>query len=230
MAAFQAWLRQLELQSLWEILITAAAALLCITFHETCHGLAAFWLGDPTAKRAKRLSLNPLRHVDWMGLAMLALVKFGWAKPVPVDARNFKNPKLGMALTALAGPAANVLLAYLGLVGYYLCLAAYHLTAAPFLSFILQFFYLLTVLSAGLAIFNLFPVPPLDGSKILFSLLPDRAYFVLMRYERYGSLLLMALLLAGVLDIPLHYLRGGLLALLEPAARPAYTLFLRIFS
>ena len=230
MAAFQTWLRQLELQNLWEILITAAAALLCITFHETCHGLAALWLGDPTAKRAKRLSLNPLRHVDWMGLAVLALVKFGWAKPVPVDARNFKNPKLGMALTALAGPAGNVLLAYLGLVGYYLCLAAYGLTASPFCLFLLQFFYLLTALSAGLAIFNLFPVPPLDGSKILFALLPDRAYFVLMRYERYGSLLLMALLLTGVLNIPLQYLRGGLLALLEPVARPAYTLFLRIFS
>ena len=212
------------------MLLRVIPILLGLTVHELCHGLAALWLGDTTAKEQGRLSLNPLRHVDWMGLAMLALVKFGWAKPVPVDARNFKNPKLGMALTALAGPAGNVLLAYLGLVGYYLCLAAYGLTASPFSLFLLQFFYLLTALSAGLAIFNLFPVPPLDGSKILFALLPDRAYFVLMRYERYGSLLLMALLLTGVLNIPLQYLRGGLLALLEPAARPAYTLFLRIFS
>ena len=230
MAAIQAWLQQLDLQSLWDILITALAALLCITFHETCHGLAALLLGDPTAKREKRLSLNPLRHVDWMGLAMLALVKFGWAKPVPVDARNFKNPKLGMALTALAGPLANVLLAYFGLIVYYICVAAYQLTALPIVLLLLRFSSLLTVLSAGLAVFNLIPIPPLDGSKILFALLPDRAYFILMRYERYGSLLLMALLLTGVPDIPLQYLRSGLLDLLDPAANWVYMLSLRIFS
>ena len=203
LSAFQAWLQQLDLQSLWDILISAAAALLCITFHETCHGLTALWLGDPTAKNAHRLSLNPLRHVDWAGLVMLAIVHFGWAKPVPVNAANFKNPKLGMALTALAGPVSNLLLAYVGYVCYFFCFAAYQLTASGVLSFVLRFFYLLVVISTGLAVFNLFPIPPLDGSKVLFSLLPDRAYFSLMRYERYGSLLLIALLLTGVLNVPL---------------------------
>jgi Zn-dependent protease len=229
-SAFQNWLQQLNWQTLLDLAITAAAALLCITFHETCHGLAALWLGDPTAKRAKRLSLNPLRHVDWMGLVMLALVKFGWAKPVPVDPRYFKHPKLGMALTALAGPAGNVLLAWLGLVGYYAAAAAYVLTASSVHTAIAQFCVTLAIVSAGLAIFNLFPVPPLDGSKVLFSVLPDKTYFSLMRYERYGALLLIALLLTGVLSTPLVFLRNGLLELLDPAARWAYTLTLQIFS
>ena len=230
MRAVQDWLQQLNWQTLLDLAITVAAALLCITFHETCHGLAALCLGDPTAKRAKRLSLNPLRHVDWMGLVMLALVKFGWAKPVPVDPRYFKHPKLGMALTALAGPAGNVLLAYLGLIGYYAAAAAHTLTASSVAVGFAQFFVTLAVVSAGLAVFNLFPVPPLDGSKVLFSVLPDRAYFTLMRYERYGSLLLIALLLTGVLNTPLGFLRSGLLDLLDPAARWAYTLSMQIFS
>ena len=230
MRAVQDWLQQLNWQTLLDLAITVAAALLCITFHETCHGLAALCLGDPTAKRAKRLSLNPLRHVDWMGLVMLALVKFGWAKPVPVDPRYFKHPKLGMALTALAGPAGNVLLAYLGFIGYYAAAAAHALTASSVAVGFAQFFVTLAVVTAGLALFNLFPVPPLDGSKVLFSVLPDRAYFTLMRYERYGSLLLIALLLTGVLNTPLGFLRSGLLDLLDPAARWAYTLSMQIFS
>ena len=230
MRAVQDWLQQLNWQTLLDLAITVTAALLCITFHETCHGLAALCLGDPTAKRAKRLSLNPLRHVDWMGLVMLALVKFGWAKPVPVDPRYFKHPKLGMALTALAGPAGNVLLAYLGLIGYYAAAAAHMLTASSVAVGFAQFFVTLAVVSAGLAVFNLFPVPPLDGSKVLFSVLPDRAYFTLMRYERYGSLLLIALLLTGVLNTPLGFLRSGLLDLLDPAAHWAYTLSMQIFS
>ena len=109
------WLQQLDYAWLLETAITVLAALLCITVHETCHGLVAFWLGDKTAKNQKRLSLNPLRHVDFPGLVMMAIFKFGWAKPVPVNMQNFKNPKWGMALTALAGPVSNVLLAFLAL-------------------------------------------------------------------------------------------------------------------
>ena len=230
MSAIQAWLQQLNWQVLLDLVVTVAAALLCITFHETCHGLAALWLGDPTAKDAKRLSLNPLRHVDPAGLFMLAVVKFGWAKPVPINPGNFKHPKLGMALTALAGPAGNVLLAWIGLLGFYVAAAAYALTSSAVSNAVLQFFSTLAIVSAGLAVFNLFPVPPLDGSKVLFSVLPDKAYFTLMRYERYGALLLIALLLTGVLSAPLGFLRNGLLNLLDPAARWAYTLTVQIFS
>ena len=113
MDGFVAWLKQLQFDGVWQTAVLVAASLLCITFHETCHGLVAYWLGDPTAKRAGRLTLNPLRHIDIGGLLMMALFRFGWAKPVPVDMRNFKHPKRDMALTAAAGPVSNVLLAYL---------------------------------------------------------------------------------------------------------------------
>ena len=122
MDSILAWFRQLQFDGVLETLLLVAASLLCITVHETCHGLAAWWQGDPTAKNAGRLSLNPLRHVDWLGLLMMALVRFGWAKPVPVDMRNFRRPKAGMALTALAGPVSNVLLAWLALMGFHLLL------------------------------------------------------------------------------------------------------------
>lgn len=118
MDGFVAWLKQLQFDGVWQTAVLVAASLLCITFHETCHGLVAYWLGDPTAKRAGRLTLNPLRHVDIGGLLMMALFRFGWAKPVPVDMRYFKHPKRDMALTAAAGPLSNVLLAYLAVLLY----------------------------------------------------------------------------------------------------------------
>ena len=104
---------ELDFSVLRDALLRAAAVLLCLTVHETCHGLAAYALGDPTARDRHRLSLNPLRHIDWLGLALMFLAGFGWAKPVPVDPRYFRRPKQGMALTALAGPASNFLLALL---------------------------------------------------------------------------------------------------------------------
>ena len=122
MDGFVAWLKQLQFDGVWQTAVLVAASLLCITFHETCHGLVAYWLGDPTAKRAGRLTLNPLRHIDIGGLLMMALFRFGWAKPVPVDMRYFKHPKRDMALTAAAGPLSNVLLAYLAVLLYGLCL------------------------------------------------------------------------------------------------------------
>ena len=109
MDGFVAWLKQLQFDGVWQTAVLVAASLLCITFHETCHGLVAYWLGDPTAKRAGRLTLNPLRHIDIGGLLMMALFRFGWAKPVPVDMRYFKHPKRDMALTAAAGPLSNIL-------------------------------------------------------------------------------------------------------------------------
>lgn len=187
----------LDFGSLRDILLRLASVFLCLTTHETCHGLAAYALGDPTAKRMHRLSLNPLRHIDWMGLLMMVTLGFGWAKPVPVDLRYFKKPKQGMALTALAGPASNLLLAVAAmLISKVIYLyAPYSAAMDVVFSFCL---YTLAPLSIGLGLFNLIPIPPLDGSKVLAAFLPDRQYIALMRYERYGILVLLVLSFAGI--------------------------------
>ena len=186
----------LDFGSLLSMVTRLAAVLLCLTVHESCHGLAAYALGDPTASREHRLSLNPLRHIDWFGLLMMFVAGFGWAKPVPVNPNYFKKPKQGMALTALAGPVSNFLLALLTLLAarIFCDVAAYSEANQRILDFLLM----VALLSIGLGLFNLLPIPPLDGSKVLFAVLPDRAYNQLMRYERYGMLLLFALVFFDV--------------------------------
>ena len=194
MEALTAWFRQLNLSALLEILVMASASWLCISFHEMSHGLAALYLGDPTAKNAGRISLNPLRHIDPVGLLLMVTVRFGWAKGVPVDIRNFKKPKEGMALTALAGPVSNLVLAIGAMMLYAVAEFYYRHTGLEMLSWVSFFFLYTTILSIGLGVFNLIPVPPSDGSKILAMFLPVKAYVKLMRYERYGILLLFLLL------------------------------------
>ena len=150
MDGFVAWLKQLQFDGVWQTAVLVAASLLCITFHETCHGLVAYWLGDPTAKRAGRLTLNPLRHVDIGGLLMMALFRFGWAKPVPVDMRYFKHPKRDMALTAAAGPLSNVLLAYLAVLLYGVFAYWYYFSGSTAVYVFALFFYYVEIISAGL--------------------------------------------------------------------------------
>ena len=154
-------------------------------------------MGDPTAKRMHRLSLNPLRHIDWLGLIMMFAAGFGWAKPVPVNPGYFKKPKQGMALTALAGPISNFLLALLmlGISKVIYLYAPY----TPMWDTVFTFcLYTVAPLSIGLGLFNLLPIPPLDGSKVAAVLLPDRLYVQLMRYERYGIILLLLLSWLGL--------------------------------
>ena len=187
----------LDVVSLLDAVLRVAAVLLCLTVHETCHGLVAYALGDPTAKSMHRLSMNPLHHIDWFGLFMMLAAGFGWAKPVPVDPRYFKKPKEGMALTALAGPVSNLLLAFLlifisKMIYLY---APYTVALDAIFTFCL---YTAAPLSIGLGLFNLIPIPSLDGSKVVAVLLPDRAYGTLMRYERYGMLLLLTLSFLGI--------------------------------
>lgn len=186
----------LDFSSLWDAVGRVIAIFLCLTVHETCHGLAAYALGDPTAKSQHRLSLNPLRHIDWIGLALMFAAGFGWAKPVPVDPRYFRKPKQGMALTALAGPVSNLVLALLALVLLRGAVAV--LPGTAWAVWLVNFLLEISVLSVGLGLFNLIPIPPLDGSKVLAVFLPDRAYITLMRYERYGILVLLVLSLLNV--------------------------------
>ena len=187
----------LDFSAMLSALMRLIAVFLCLTVHETCHGLTAYALGDPTAKREHRLSLNPLHHIDWVGLACMLVLGFGWAKPVPVDPRYFKKPKQGMAITALAGPVSNFLLALVLLLiarGVYLRALVTGQLSEVWFSFLLN----TASLSVGLGLFNLVPIPPLDGSKVLAVLLPDRAYSWLMRYERFGMLLLLAVISVGI--------------------------------
>ena len=205
----------LDFGTLRDAAVQLLAVLFCLTVHETCHGLAALALGDPTAKRQHRLSLNPLRHIDWFGLLMMLVAGFGWARPVLVNPNYFKKPRQGMALTALAGPASNLLLALLLLIPARLIYTYAHYSV--FNQTALDFLTSTAALSIGLGLFNLIPIPPLDGSKVLAVLLPERAYRWLMRYERFGIFALWLLVALGV---------GG--RYMSLAIRWVYTLFCRI--
>ena len=182
-------------------LIRALVTLVAIPFHEVGHALAAWLLGDPTAKREGRISLNPFRHFDLVGTLCMVFAGVGWAKPVNTDPRNFKNPKWGMALTALAGPVANLVLAYLAMVVWKLVYYWAPVTGATV--FAARFLQYLVMMDVSLAVFNLLPVPPLDGSRILLAVLPQRLYFGIMKYERVIFVILLAAVWAGVLDGPL---------------------------
>lgn len=220
MNGFDQWLQQLQPEKLIIVLVIAVSSLLCISIHEMCHGLVAYWMGDTTAKRMGRLSLNPIKHIDIMGLIMMVIAGFGWAKPVPVNMQRFRHPKLGMAITAIAGPLSNVLWMMIAMIARDVTFHLYLENATAWLYYLCIFFQYTTLLSAGLAVFNLFPIPPLDGSKVLFALLPSGAYRFLMRYEKYGFILLAVLIFLDALGGPLTFLRDGLLDFSAAAVEP----------
>lgn len=200
--------QNMDWAALTDFFLSALAILLCLTIHEVSHGLAAYALGDPTAKSQKRLSLNPLRHLDPFGTLMMLVAGFGWAKPVPVDMRYFKKPKLGMAITALAGPASNFVTAYVATLLYAALVPLYLRGGQEGLYLAINFLWVLVSMSVGLGIFNLIPIPPLDGSKILEGILPDRMYYTILRYERFGMIALMIILWSGVASAPLWAARS----------------------
>ena len=216
-----------DFTQLLNLLLSVIPSLICITLHELCHGLTALALGDDTAKRAGRLTLNPIRHLDPMGLLMVVVFHFGWAKPVPVNMSRFRHPKQGMAITALAGPAGNVLITLVFLLLYGALYIPLGTSKAG--AYILHMLQLTAYISLGFAVFNLIPLPPLDGSKVLFSALSDEGYWKLMRYERYGSILLLVLVATDVLGKPLsnavHTLFSALIPLAQWACDAVYTLF-----
>lgn len=194
-------LTHLDKWGLVGLLLSVAASLLCITFHELSHGYVAYRLGDPTAKRAGRLTLNPVKHIDIVGLLMMIFAHVGWAKPVPVNMGYFKRPKAGMAITALAGPISNFVLAFGALA---VSSGLYHFTQLGKGTLVcLSFLSNVALLSVGLGLFNLIPIPPLDGSKVVGAFLPNRVYLTVLRYERYAMLLVVFLTAAGALQKPL---------------------------
>ena len=198
------------MENLIYILIYAVpATILTMTLHEFAHSYVSYKLGDPTPKQTGRLSLNPLKHIDPLGAFCLALFHFGWAKPVQVNPKAYKNPKTGMALTAFAGPCMNFIITFIAMFGMGLIAKTGNYTTANMvLNYFYILFYYIAILSAGLGIFNLIPFPPLDGSKIIGIILPEHIYFSYMRYERYGMLILFVLLYLNVFDVPLEWLNN----------------------
>ncbi len=199
-----------------DIMLTIPALLIAISFHEFAHGYIAFRKGDPTASNLGRLTLNPIKHLDPFGALTLLLIGFGWAKPVPVNPMYFKNPKKDMAIVGLAGPVSNVILAFLVLlVAEILNINIFGTGMYGGGSAYLEKALLYTVLlNIGLAVFNLIPIPPLDGSKIFSSVLPTRLYFGIMRYENYAHIILLLLLFTGILTPVLRFLQLRLLGVL----------------
>ena len=189
------------------ILLTLPIILLSLSLHETAHGFVAWRLGDPTARSLGRLTLNPIKHLNPLGFLCMMMAGFGWANPVPVNARYFRKPRRDMALTSLAGPVSNLLLAFVFLLllrflgwGVLWELSYPSQLTANMAYFFVLFLYYGVSMNVTLAVFNLLPVPPLDGSRILFLLLPPRLYFKIAPYERYIVIGVMLLLLLGPLS------------------------------
>ena len=183
-----------------QYLLGAIVVLIAIPFHEAAHALVSHWLGDDTALRAGRLSLNPMRHFDPLGALCMLIGGVGWARPVGINPRNYRNPKVGMAISAAAGPVSNFLLAWLSMILYKVVLYS---GLAGRVSPLAMFLYDMVVMNLSLAVFNLIPVPPFDGSRIVLLFLPERLYFKAMRYERYIMLAVLALVFLGALNVPL---------------------------
>ncbi len=185
---------------LQQIAIYAPVILLALTFHEFCHGYVAWRLGDPTAKDRGRLTMNPLKHLDPLGILAFVIVKIGWAKPVPINPGYFRNPVRDMMLVGLAGPLSNLLLALLSAAAAKLLVAG----AAVLPSFLLKPVTVMAVESVWinlvLAIFNLIPIPPLDGSRVLSWFLPPRGAQLLRKMEPFGFLLILLLFYLGIIS------------------------------
>ncbi len=220
------------IENLPMILLGLPAVLLALSFHEMCHAFAAHKLGDSTARNLGRLTLNPFKHIDPVGFICMVLFHFGWANPVPINTRYFKKPRRDMALSAAAGPLSNLLLGMISalllrlslffvgkfceqdLNAVWLSLWTHGTPQVSKTFFVVailvMMLYLSVIINFNYAIFNLIPIPPLDGSRIFYVFLPTKWYFAVMKYERIIMIVMLALLWTGMLSKPLSWIVGGM--------------------
>ena len=213
-------MRYFSTDTLIQFLFVVPCVLIALTFHEFAHGYMAYKLGDPTAKNFGRLTLNPMKHLDPIGTICMIFFHFGWAKPVPINSRYFKKPRRDMALTAAAGPIMNFILAFFGVLVCRILTKIFVAFPAQsdFVYYIqyaaLTLFSYFHMLNLSLGVFNLIPIPPLDGSRIFYIFLPQKWYFGVMKYEKYIQLALLVLLWTGLLSRPLSaavsWISGGM--------------------
>ncbi len=209
-----------------DLLYILPITLISLTLHECAHGYVAYKLGDPTARNEGRLTLNPFAHIDPVGMLLMVVLRFGWAKPVPVNPLYFKNPKKGMMLTALAGPVTNFIVAIISSFFAVFTSYAYFFTGTKTASVLFTFFLLMTLLNIGLAIFNLIPVHPLDGSRILSYFLPNSFNNFIIRYGNYIYIAFFVLVLAtDVVGNAIYSVQEALYSLFATVWKtPAYIL------
>lgn len=196
-------------QNLIFLALYVVIILFSLSFHEVSHGYVAYRCGDSTARNLGRLTLNPLAHLDPIGTVMMLLFGFGYAKPVPINPRNFNHYKRDLAFVSLAGPASNLLLAFVGTLIFYLSLML--MPDSTFALIWCMFWQYFTLANAGLCVFNLLPIPPLDGSRIVSVLLPGKISYYYLKYERYIMIVMFLLLYRGVFSDLLSFLRNGLM-------------------
>lgn len=194
------------------ILVNAMVLFTAIPVHECAHALAADKLGDSTPRNQGRITLNPFAHLTLWGSLMLVFAGFGWGKPVQVNPNNFKNPKRDNAVVALAGPCSNMIMAFVCTIIYKLIIFNAKSDIATYAALV---FYLAMSINVGLGVFNLLPIPPLDGSKIFGAILPEKAYFTIMRYERFIVIGLIVLLYSGLLSTPLSFLQDCVFTVMD---------------
>lgn len=195
-------------ETILDYLIKALVLFTAVPVHECAHAWVAEKMGDDTGRKQGRITLNPFAHLTLWGSLMMILVGFGWGKPVMVDSRNFKNPKKGMVLTALAGPASNFIMAFLSMIVYKVLAFLSFAKDSSTLDMLAMVFVYITLINISLAVFNFLPIPPLDGSKIFNAILPDKWYFTIMRYENFIFIALIILVYSGLLDAPLSFLQN----------------------